>query len=534
MPVHRCGQADLSVERSEMRDEMISGAPGDSPSPAAEGRMDESEALASSAGPRPLPHSIFRAYDIRGIVGQELTVDLVYLIAQAIGMEARSLGIRRLVVARDGRHSGPSLIEALIRGLNATGCDVLDIGLVPSPLLYFATRHLRTESGVMVTGSHNPASYNGLKILIDGQTLYGDAIGGLKRRIERGDLGQSVAASEVASAQRKRIEGMERDYIERVLEDIPPASERALKIVVDCGNGAAGELAPALFRALGHEVIELHCKIDGDFPNHHPDPTVPENLDDLIRSVRRRKADLGLAFDGDGDRLGVVDDQGEILWPDRQLMLYARDVLSRRPGERIIFDVKCTGLLAAFVEKCGGQPVMCRSGHSFIKRELLDRQAPLAGEMSGHIFFADRWFGFDDALYAGARMAEIVGAAGCRASELFAELPSWVATPEIRVPVPEGEQERIVEMLKSGDDFPDARLSDIDGLRADFDDGWGLVRASNTEPSLVMRFEGRDAKALFRIRKRFEKALLATAAGPMLNDTPDFALLLTGRESTDS
>lgn len=506
-----------------MRDEMV--ASGDTPSAAADRPdedIDEAGGIESPAGEdRPLPHAIFRAYDIRGIVGQELTFDVVYRIAQAIGVNARALDIRTLVVGRDGRHSGPTLSDALIRGLNATGCDVLDIGLVPSPLLYFATRHLGTESGVMVTGSHNPSSYNGLKILIKGQTLYGDAIIRLKHLIESGDIERSVDERKIASSRRERIEGMERIYVERVLEDIAPASPtsgRALKIVIDCGNGAAGELAPELFRSLGHEVIELHCTIDGDFPNHHPDPTVPENLEDLIRTVIEQGADLGLAFDGDGDRLGVVDDRGEILWPDRQLMLYARDVLSHRPGERIIFDVKCTGLLTTFIEKHEGRPVMCRSGHSFIKRELLETGAPLAGEMSGHIFFADRWFGFDDALYAGARMAEILGASGCRASELFAQLPTGVGTPEIRVPVPEGEQERIVEMLKSGDDFPDARLTEIDGLRADFSDGWGLVRASNTEPGLVMRFEGEDAAALARIRKRFEKALLATDAGPMLKD----------------
>ncbi|WP_025769436.1 phosphomannomutase/phosphoglucomutase [Thioalkalivibrio sp. HK1] len=507
-----------------MEDEMV--APGDMPSNACADRPDEDIAygggIESSAGEnRPLPRAIFRAYDIRGIVGQELTEEVVYRIAQAIGVRSRALDIRTLVVGRDGRHSGPMLGDALIRGLNAGGCDVLDIGLVPSPLLYFATSHLGTKSGVMVTGSHNPSSYNGLKILLKGQTLYGDDIIGLKYLIESGDIERIVDERKAASARRERIEGMERIYIERVLEDIAPVSptsERALKIVIDCGNGAAGSLAPALFRALGHEVIELHCEIDGDFPNHHPDPTVPENLEDLIRTVRERRADLGLAFDGDGDRLGVVDDRGGILWPDRQLMLYARDVLSNRPGERIIFDVKCTGLLAAYIEQYKGRPVMCRSGHSYIKRELLETAAPLAGEMSGHIFFADRWLGFDDALYAGARMAEILGAAGCRASELFAQLPDGVGTPEIRVPVAEGEQERIVEMLKSGNAFPDAQITEIDGLRADFSDGWGLVRASNTEPGLVMRFEGKDAQSLARIRGRFEKALLATAAGPMLED----------------
>ncbi|MBF2761495.1 MAG: phosphomannomutase/phosphoglucomutase [Ectothiorhodospiraceae bacterium AqS1] len=497
--------------------------PGNTPSRSASDGFEPSAGAGS-----PLPHAIFRAYDIRGIVGKQLTGDVVYRIGQAIGTRAKALDVDRLVVGRDGRHSGPSLCDALIRGLNAASCDVLDIGLVPSPLLYFATSHLGTMSGVMVTGSHNPSSYNGLKILIKGETWHGEAIAGLKTLIESGDLERAIDEGGIAAAgRRKAIEGMDRVYIERVLEDIAPVSpgsKKALKIVIDCGNGAAGSLAPMLFRALGHEVIELHCAIDGDFPNHHPDPTVPENLEDLIRTVREKDADLGLAFDGDGDRLGVVDDRGDILWPDRQLMLYAKDVLSNHPGARIIFDVKCTGLLAAFVEKYKGRPVMCRSGHSYIKRELLETGAPLAGEMSGHIFFADRWLGFDDALYAGARMAEILGAAGCRASELFAQLPTGVGTPEIRVPVPEGEQERIVQMLKSGDDFSDARLTEIDGLRADFSDGWGLVRASNTEPSLVMRFEGEDADALDRIRRRFEKALLSSPAGPMLEDSLGIAL----------
>ena len=467
--------------------------------------------------PSRLPTSIFRAYDIRGVVGDTLTPAIVRWIGRAIGAEAHHRGARTLVTGRDGRHSSPELHAALIAGLRESGRDVVDAGRVPTPVLYFAAEHLQTASGVMVTGSHNPAEYNGLKIVIAGETLHGDAIRDLGRRIEEDDLGAGPDASApdapssgaLRSGALQSAEVIEH-YVGRVCEEIPAVSGRdARKIVIDCGNGVAGDVAPRLFRALGHEVVELYCDVDGDFPNHHPDPSVPANLRDLIASVRGRGADLGLAFDGDGDRLGVVDGAGTVIWPDRQMMLFAQDVLAGSPGAEIVFDVKCSGLLPALIERLGGQPVMSKTGHSFIKSRLRQTGAPLAGEMSGHIFFADRWYGFDDALYAAARLVRILVDRGEPASRVFARLPAAKSTPELRMKVGEGEQARLVEPLLAGDHFPDAKKTTIDGLRVDFADGWGLVRASNTEPGLVLRFEGADDDALERIEDRFRRALLS-------------------------
>ena len=467
--------------------------------------------------PNRLPASIFRAYDIRGIVGDTLTPAIVRWIGRAIGAEAHHRGARTLVTGRDGRHSSPELHAALIAGLRESGRDVVDAGRVPTPVLYFAAEHLQTASGVMVTGSHNPAEYNGLKIVIAGETLHGDAIRDLGRRIEEDDLGAGPDASApdapssggLRSGALQSAEMIEH-YVGRVCEEIPAVSGRdARKIVIDCGNGVAGDVAPRLFRALGHEVVELYCDVDGDFPNHHPDPSVPANLRDLIASVRGRGADLGLAFDGDGDRLGVVDGAGTVIWPDRQMMLFAQDVLAGSPGAEIVFDVKCSGLLPALIERLGGRPVMSKTGHSFIKSRLRQTGAPLAGEMSGHIFFADRWYGFDDAFYAAARLVRILVDRGEPASRVFARLPAAKSTPELRMKVGEGEQARLVEPLLAGDHFPDAKKTTIDGLRVDFADGWGLVRASNTEPGLVLRFEGADDDALERIEDRFRRALLS-------------------------
>ena len=467
--------------------------------------------------PNRLPASIFRAYDIRGIVGDTLTPAIVRWIGRAIGAEAHHRGARTLVTGRDGRHSSPELHAALIAGLRESGRDVVDAGRVPTPVLYFAAEHLQTASGVMVTGSHNPAEYNGLKIVIAGETLHGDAIRDLGRRIEEGDLGAGPDASAPGALQGGALRSgalqsaeMIEHYVGRVCEEIPAVSGRdARKIVIDCGNGVAGDVAPRLFRALGHEVVELYCDVDGDFPNHHPDPSVPANLRDLIASVRGHGADLGLAFDGDGDRLGVVDGAGTVIWPDRQMMLFAQDVLAGSPGAEIVFDVKCSGLLPALIERLGGRPVMSKTGHSFIKSRLRQTGAPLAGEMSGHIFFADRWYGFDDAFYAAARLVRILVDRGEPASRVFARLPAAKSTPEIRMKVGEGEQARLVEPLLAGDHFPDAKKTTIDGLRVDFADGWGLVRASNTEPGLVLRFEGADDDALERIEDRFRRALLS-------------------------
>ena len=474
---------------------------GGAPAP----RSDAGPAGDNALTPEPsnaLPASIFRAYDIRGIVGETLCAGIVRQIGRAIGTEAHRRGVQTLAAGRDGRHSSPELLAALIEGMRHSGRDVIDIGQAPTPLLYFAARRLNTGSGVMVTGSHNAPDYNGLKIMIAGETLHGDAIQNLRRRIEHNDF-------ETGRGALQSMEVVE-EYIGRVCEEIPAAiGNDARKIVIDCGNGVAGDIAPRLFKTLGHDVVELYCDVDGDFPNHHPDPSVPANLQDLIAAVREHAADLGLAFDGDGDRLGVVDGEGTIIWPDRQMMLFARDVLSSHPGAEIIFDVKCSSLLPELITRLGGKPVMWKTGHSFVKTLLEQTGAPLAGEMSGHIFFADRWYGFDDALYAGARLVQILIGLGLPSSEVFAQLPAAVSTPELRVAVGEGEQTRFVESLLAGDHFTDARKTTIDGLRVDFADGWGLVRASNTEPSLVLRFEGVNASALERIQREFKQVLLA-------------------------
>ena len=454
-----------------------------------------------------LPVRIFRAYDIRGIVGDSLTPNIVRRIGGAIGAEAHCRGVQTLVVGRDGRHSSPELLAALLQGLRDSARDVVDVGQVPTPVLYFAAAHLETGSGVMVTGSHNPSDYNGLKIMLAGETLHSGAIQDLRRRIEENDLDSGQDVRGPGGLRSREIVG---DYIRRVCEEIPAVrGHEARRIVIDCGNGVAGDVAPKLFRALGHDVIELYCDVDGDFPNHHPDPSVPANLRDLIASVRENEADLGLAFDGDGDRLGVVDGAGTIIWPDRQMMLFAADVLAGRPGAEIIFDVKCSGLLAEHIAKHGGRPVMWKTGHSLIKSRLKQTGAPLAGEMSGHIFFADRWYGFDDAIYAAARLVQILVGLGEPSSRVFARFPAAKSTPELRIPVGEGRQEQLVDSLLAGDYFPDAKKTTIDGLRVDYPDGWGLARASNTEPCLVVRFEGADDAALERITEEFRQILLS-------------------------
>jgi phosphomannomutase/phosphoglucomutase len=447
-----------------------------------------------------LDPSILRTYDIRGIVGRTLNAEVAELLGRALGSEAASRGQAEVVVAYDGRHSSPDLAKAVTAGLVASGRRVIDIGRCPTPVMYFATHFLATNAGVVVTGSHNPPEYNGLKMIIGGETLYGDAIQALGRRIEAGDL----LEAEGGSVERR---DMLSDYIDRIGQDV--TLHRPLKIVVDCGNGVAGEVAPALFRALGCEVEELFCEVDGNFPNHHPDPTVPENLDAMRSLVRLQQADLGLAFDGDGDRLGVVDNKGNIIWADRQLMLFARDTLSRNPGADIIFDVKCTNRLADVITENAGVPVLWKTGHSLIKSKLKETGAPLAGEMSGHIFFNDRWYGFDDGMYAAARLLEIVSMDPRDSEEIFAELPEGVSTPEIRVDLAEGEPPRVIAAVTERADFPDARVTTIDGLRVDFPDGWGLVRASNTQPCLVLRFEGNDDESLERVKQTFRDLLQA-------------------------
>ncbi len=447
-----------------------------------------------------IPASIFRAYDIRGVVGESLTPGVVKAIGRAIGTEAARLNQRTVAVGRDGRTSGPILADALIEGLRSAGRDVVDVGEVPTPVLYYATHYLETGSGVMVTGSHNPPDYNGLKIMIDGETLFGDRISALRTTALSGEFTQGSGKLESTD--------ITSEYIRRITEDIPVAIGDAFKVVIDCGNGVAGAVAPDLIRALGHDVVELYCDVDGSFPNHHPDPSVPANLKDLINAVKDNAADIGFAFDGDGDRLGVVDGNGSIIFPDRQLMLFARDVLSRNPGAEIVFDVKCSSRLPMVIKKLGGKPVMWKTGHSFIKSKLKETGAPLAGEMSGHIFFKERWYGFDDALYASARLLEILMGLKQPPAEVFKKLPKGVATPELRVDLSEGEHMTFMEKLKQSADFGDAKLTTIDGVRADFADGWGLVRASNTTPSLVLRFEGDSKDALLRIGGLFKKTLL--------------------------
>ena len=442
---------------------------------------------------------IFRAYDIRGIVGDTLTEAAVYEIARAIGTMAQERGRQGIVVARDGRASSPDLCEALIKGLRSTGRDVIDIGMVPTPVLYFATHYLETGSGVMITGSHNAAEYNGLKIMLGGKTLSGDDIKDIQSRTISGEhaTGQGDLRQVDISA----------DYVRRIAEDIPVALGSSLKIVVDCGNGVAGILAPQLLNAIGHDVVELYCDIDGKFPNHHPDPSQPENLKDLVDKVKAEGADIGFAFDGDGDRLGVVDAEGNIIWPDRQLMLLAKDVLSRNPGANIIFDVKCSRYLKSIIESSGGVPLMWKTGHSFIKSKMKEIEAPLAGELSGHIFFKERWYGFDDALYTAARFIEIFTNAKETPTELFAELPEGVSTPELRMPLSEDQHAGFMEELADKMSASGAEIIDIDGLRIEYSDGWGLARPSNTSPNIILRFEGESEAALERIKSEFREAI---------------------------
>jgi phosphomannomutase/phosphoglucomutase len=443
--------------------------------------------------------SIFRAYDIRGVVDQTLTQSAVTRIGRAIGSEALQRGRNTVVVGRDGRLSGPELSAALIEGIISTGCDVKDIGCVPTPVLYFATHYLDTQNGVVVTGSHNPPDYNGLKIVIDGETLSGPSIQSLRERIES----HNYITADPGSVE---VINVVPDYIERIRSDVTLA--RPLKVVVDCGNGVAGGVIPQLLGGLGCEVIELFCDVDGTFPNHHPDPSKIENLEDLIDAVAANQADIGLAFDGDGDRLGVVAGDGSVIWPDRVLMLYIIDILERNPGGQIIYDVKCTRHLETIIREHGGEPLMWKTGHSFIKAKIKETGALLAGEMSGHIFINERWYGFDDALYAAARLLEVLGKDDRSSTEVFADLPDSVNTPELNVSMQEGEPPVFINKLLENAHFEGASISTIDGLRADYEDGWGLVRASNTTPVLVLRFEADDEAALARIMEDFRRVML--------------------------
>ncbi|MGD8593356.1 MAG: phosphomannomutase/phosphoglucomutase [Gammaproteobacteria bacterium] len=439
--------------------------------------------------------TIFKAYDIRGIVDKSLTEEAVYHIGLALGSEALDQGERHIYVARDGRLSGPKLIKALSQGLLDSGCDVTDVGMVPTPVLYFAAYELGSGSGIMLTGSHNPPDYNGMKMVIAGTTLSGNHIQRLKQRIDNHDLKRG-------QGKREELDVVP-DYIARVTADVK--LNRPMKVIVDCGNGVPGAVAPDLLRALGCEVSAMYCDVDGSFPNHHPDPSQPENLQDLKNALHKQSADIGLAFDGDGDRLGVITPEGEVIWADRQMMLYAQDILARNPGGEIIFDIKCTTHLPKVIEHAGGKPTMWKTGHSFIKAKLKESGALLAGEMSGHIFFKERWYGFDDALYTAARLLEILSKDPRPATEIFAELPDSVNTPELKLDMPEGEHFKLVERMLANASFDGATLTTIDGVRADWEDGFGLARASNTTPCIVFRFEADNEQALERIKNDFRK-----------------------------
>jgi phosphomannomutase len=439
--------------------------------------------------------SIFKAYDIRGIVPSTLNEGVAEALGWAFGTVAMRQGERTVAVGRDGRLSGPAMAAALIRGLVAAGVDVIDVGLATTPMLYFAANTL-CSSGIQVTGSHNPKDYNGFKMVLGGRAIYGDDIQALRRMIE-------AESHQFAEGGRVRHVNVLKPYTDRIVGDVKLA--RPMKVVVDCGNGVAGASAPALFRALGCEVVELFSEVDGNFPNHHPDPSKPENLQDVMRVLRETDAELGLAFDGDGDRLGIVTKEGHNIYPDRQMILFAQDVLSRVPGGHIIFDVKCSQRLAPAIEAAGGVAHIYKTGHSLIKARMKELDSPLGGEMSGHIFFKERWYGFDDGSYAGARLLEIVSRSP-DANAVLNALPTSYSTPELNVACAEGEPHAVVEQLVALAHFEaPAKISTIDGVRVDWPDGFGLIRASNTTPVLVLRFEGHTPEALQRI----ETAMLA-------------------------
>lgn len=445
-----------------------------------------------------VPGSIFRAYDIRGIVGDTLTAEVVYYIGKAVASEALAVGDTAVAVGRDGRLSGPELSQALISGITSTGCNVINVGMVPTPVLYYATNTLNTKSGIMLTGSHNPPNYNGLKMVVGGTTLSGETIQQLKSRIEENNLSEGKGSVE-------EVDILD-DYVDYIVNDVVLA--KPMTVAIDCGNGVAGVVAEKLFSKLGCEVIPLFCDVDGNFPNHHPDPSKPENLKDLINTVQKANADIGLAFDGDGDRVGVVTPQGKIIFADRLMMLYAKDLLSRNPGADIIYDVKCSRDLTDLIGKNGGRAVMWKTGHSFIKAKLKETNAVIAGEMSGHIFFNDRWFGFDDGLYSAARLLEILAMETRETDEIFDDFPNKPSTPELNITVTDENKFDIVARLQARGEFGDGKLMTIDGVRVDYPNAWGLVRASNTTPVLVARFEADTEEDLQLVKEIFHNELL--------------------------
>ncbi len=446
-----------------------------------------------------LTPGIFKAYDIRGVLGKTLDAVIAKQIGQAFGSTAIERGERTVIIGRDGRLSGPELSADLSDGLRAAGVDVIDVGMVATPMLYYATHVLGAASGIMVTGSHNPPDYNGFKMVLAGEAIYGDAIQQLYARIVAGDFTQGAGSYSEHD--------IRESYLQRIVSDVKLA--RPMTIAVDCGNGVAGSVAGELFRRLGCDVIELFCEVDGHFPNHHPDPAHLENLADLIRELAQGPAEIGLAFDGDGDRLGVVTKDGQVIFPDRQLMLFAQDVLTRHPGGTILYDVKCTRHIAPVVEAAGGRPLMCKTGHSLVKAKMKETGAPFGGEMSGHLFFKDRWYGFDDGLYAGARLLELASRMDDISATLNA-LPQSKSTPELQVACAEGENHAVVAQMQQQRDWPGAsHVVTIDGVRVEYPDGFGLCRASNTTPVLVLRFEAETDAALARIQQAVGAAIRA-------------------------
>ncbi len=449
-----------------------------------------------------LSRSIFKAYDIRGVVGKTLDTQIAFQLGQAFGTAVRNNGEINAVIGRDGRLSGPELSTALARGLQVSGVNVIDLGVVATPLVYFATHLLEARSGIMVTGSHNPPDYNGFKMVLAGEAIYGDAIQALY---------ETIASENFSTGDGQyQQHNIRAAYLKRIISGI--RLERGMKIVIDCGNGVAGNFAGDLYRDLGCQVEELFCEVDGTFPNHHPDPAHPENLQDLIARVKESDAELGLAFDGDGDRLGVVTKDGQIIYPDRQLMLFAEDVLTRHPGAQILYDVKCTRHISEWVKARGGQPLMWKTGHSLVKAKMRETNAPLGGEMSGHIFFKDRWYGFDDGMYAGARLLELMSRVADPSAVLNA-LPQSSSTPELQLTLNEGENFSLIAQMQNPDQikthFSDAtQIIGIDGLRVEYPDGFGLARSSNTTPVVVMRFEAETPAAMAKIQAAFKRAIL--------------------------
>lgn len=453
-----------------------------------------------------LPSQVYKAYDIRGIVPSELNTDFAQLLGRALAARAVKLGIKEAVVGYDGRHSSPDLATALTSGMRAEGINTLTIGVVPTPVVYYQAAEHGIGLAVAITGSHNPPQYNGFKIMLDGRAIYGDEISSL--RTEMQDLMSLDSTAELGMA---KTDDVIEPYIKRIVSDVKLA--RPMKVVLDCGNGVGAVAASELFKRLGCEVDELYCEVDGDFPNHHPDPADPKNLEDIIKHLKNSDCELGLAFDGDADRLGVVTKGGEIIWPDRQLILFLRDTLERVPGATIIYDVKCSRHVGESIKAAGGVPLMWKTGHSLVKAKMAEIGSPLAGEMSGHIFFKERWYGFDDGLYAGARLLEILSRVDDPNATLES-LPQDISTPELKLPMQEGEPHALIARLQEKGEFPTALSTNkIDGVRAEYADGFGLARASNTTPVVVLRFEAQNEEALERIKHEFREAILALVPG---------------------